>query len=701
MRAIRLEVMEWCQLSHKVVEFGAGLTGVIGPNGSGKSNLLSAMRFALTGVNQNVGKTADNVRQQSDTSAVSGVDFTFEHNGQTAIVKRWLRPDRQSTLELHGQVIRGDKKINEAIVNLLGVDFHVVNDITIVGQSDVFGFIDQKKAKRAEAFAKLFRTEEAAKCWEACGTHLSQLPPLQHVEDVTALARDLAIVQHNLHASQQRLGGATSTQLNQQWMAASERHRAAVQYAETSGNRSQLQAQATEIERLLAGYAAVVKEKSDSVATLQKTISDMTAEATEASNALAAWDHLRQIEASKKRITEDISRLEAVEDPAPAPATLPKPLREVEQQILELQTSLARRSTFVESLKDGIAECPTCGTPAATLASHLADAKASMPGDHIMLTAMRESVTRFRDYETAKVIWTKRQELKEGNLIRLREQLAAFSNSPPAPAASKEQLQSVLAEHREYQAAMQVFSQELSAAQQAHSLQLGRQQAVTAQLANCDRMLAGQAAETSSLADLLAASVSLQQQFALATQLENDIRGLTAQANDLDRRHSLAAVATVARDRAQQWITKVKTVRDVLHRDGAQRFVFQTNLQRLQAAANQYLELFDTDFRVSASEGLTFEAQFTDGRRQVAERLSGGQQVILAIATRLALNFMYGDLNFLALDEPTAYLDAHHIQGFRPVLERLREFASSRGFQCIMITHEQSLAPLLDSVVQL
>ena len=57
-------------------------------------------------------------------------------------------------------------------------------------------------------------------------------------------------------------------------------------------------------------------------------------------------------------------------------------------------------------------------------------------------------------------------------------------------------------------------------------------------------------------------------------------------------------------------------------------------------------------------------------RRQPAQRLSGGQQVVLAFCLRLALNFTYAaDLGFLALDEPTAHPDRRHVRGVAPALD--------------------------------
>jgi DNA repair exonuclease SbcCD ATPase subunit len=98
---------------------------------------------------------------------------------------------------------------------------------------------------------------------------------------------------------------------------------------------------------------------------------------------------------------------------------------------------------------------------------------------------------------------------------------------------------------------------------------------------------------------------------------------------------------------------------------------------------------------------MSFTAHFPEDFVQPAERLSDGQQVVLAMSFLMAVNFAYADLGFLALDEPTANLDEHHIKAFAPAMQQLRLLAASRGLQCLMVTHERTLAPLFDSVIQL
>jgi DNA repair exonuclease SbcCD ATPase subunit len=144
------------------------------------------------------------------------------------------------------------------------------------------------------------------------------------------------------------------------------------------------------------------------------------------------------------------------------------------------------------------------------------------------------------------------------------------------------------------------------------------------------------------------------------------------------------------------------SVRDILHRDNLPKLVAQNYLELLETDINEILEIFGTDFRVSARDGLGFIADFPDGRSQPAPRLSGGQKVVLALAFRISVNSLFAaDLGIITLDEPTAYLDDENIGCLDVALARLRSLSESRGLQCILITHEKGLGHLFDHVVQL
>jgi DNA repair exonuclease SbcCD ATPase subunit len=150
------------------------------------------------------------------------------------------------------------------------------------------------------------------------------------------------------------------------------------------------------------------------------------------------------------------------------------------------------------------------------------------------------------------------------------------------------------------------------------------------------------------------------------------------------------------------WTHIAESAREALK--AAPRIVAQRNLQRLEAAINELLQIFSVNFvvRAASDDSPSFIAEFFDGRRQVAQRLSIGQKTVLALAFRVAVNAMFAeDLGLLALDEPTAALDAPRIQALAPVLEKLRALSTSKGLQCLLVTHASNLSHLFESTIEL
>jgi DNA repair exonuclease SbcCD ATPase subunit len=152
----------------------------------------------------------------------------------------------------------------------------------------------------------------------------------------------------------------------------------------------------------------------------------------------------------------------------------------------------------------------------------------------------------------------------------------------------------------------------------------------------------------------------------------------------------------------RSWSGVAETAREALK--NAPRLVAQRNLQRLESAINELLQVFRVNFVIKvATDGTpTFIAEFFDGRRQVAQRLSVGQKTVLALAFRVAVNAMFAEeIGLLALDEPTASLDQPRIQALAPVLEKLRELSTAKGLQCLLVTHAINLSHLFESAIEL
>ena len=83
MQITRLRLQNFRQHEDTVLDFGAGLTGIVGPNGAGKTTLLEAIGFALYGTSAARG-TRDSIRRRGapPRSPVKvELEFTLGHHG--------------------------------------------------------------------------------------------------------------------------------------------------------------------------------------------------------------------------------------------------------------------------------------------------------------------------------------------------------------------------------------------------------------------------------------------------------------------------------------------------------------------------------------------------------------------------------------------------------------------------------------------
>jgi DNA repair exonuclease SbcCD ATPase subunit len=664
------------------------------------------MKYAVTGDIPVAGNKEANICQLADTTESSYVSFTFQHGGAEATVIRYLRPDRPSELIITGEdPITGDRRINPRIEALLGVDRKILDTIVMVDQGDIFGFLDQKPAKRAEAFAKIFRTDQAEVCWKALGEHIRSRPVIATDVDCDALRSEIAGLEAELARLLDVIGDDSSEALRVSLAA----HQSTVtEYDRKEDYRRQAveaQGQQATINATIKQIEATIAENEANVATLQEAADGCADAAQAAKTALANLAHIAAVNKRKEALRVRISGYENTlmvpgpEKPDDYDQDIDKQTRLIESLVATLHADEA----FVESFdpEKGMAECPTCHTPVDNLEDKLSEVRRDLPAKRGNVHNLRLIRERNYKYKTELAKYEEEQRRIRAQLDEAKGDLEALETAPAPPAQTEDELKQQVQEHADYTSAIAEYNKVVNDAK----VQLGRLEGQVSQLKSREEALTeqftqiaiseGEAATASQEVERLAARINTVYQ-AEGTSIS------TAAALEL-RRQRLADGLAAARSQeiVTTWVQRLGPVRDLLHREAAPRFVSQRNLQRIQVAVNEHLERFDTDFRVRADEGLSFVARFNDNRQQPAERLSGGQKVVLALAFRLAVNFMYSDLGFLSLDEPTAYLDAHHIAGFEPSLNRLREYATSRGLQCIMVTHEQSLAHLFDSVIQL
>lgn len=711
MKCERLTLVNFCNHPHRVIEFNSGTTAIIGPNGSGKSHIMGGIRFALTGENPNVGTKTANIYDRIPPGENSFVELVFSHGGVTATVRRNIKPARPTavlTINNGAEVVEGDTEVTSRIERIIGITGDILNDIVIVGQEEIFGFLDKTPAKRAEQFQRLFRTEAAATIYKIIGEQLKTVQIPEIGVDRDAIVTQLEASRVNEQTAAQQLQGYPTFEAIQ----AGRQQNSDVVTAFHNRSRAEQELAASQSQRVAAvtgrenAHANLVRLQQER-ATIADSLAKNEAPAEAAKAALLNLSGARQRAEARNRLATRADQLQsqltaAVAQAPQQPENYTTDISAAEKAYSEASIALAAHQQLVRSFNGTVSACPTCGTPVTAFHDKLDAANAAIPQLTVELQRLRSSIDRSRDYNTRLQLHQKTVEGLNAQVATINQQLA---DVPQEAAATVDEaaLQQIVATARTFSDGLIEYDQLITAA--------------TAQVARCDGQLTQidnqiqrqqsqlatlpiytQEQVTQAQANITqwdqAATQRRQLEVSLATS-QADIRRLVEQLAGADR---VRAEAELRRG----WHSLAEGFRSVFHKDAAPRFVAQRNLEHLQAMMNESLEMFDTPFRVAADEGLSFQASFVTGSSQPAERLSGGQKVILALAFRLALNLMFAEnIGALYLDEPTAWLDEHHIRGFEPVLQRLRDFSTARGLQTIIITHERALAPLFDTVVQL
>lgn len=706
MQLLKLELMNWCQ--HKglfEMDFAPGLTAIIGPNGSGKSNLLGGVRWLLTGDNPNDGDKAENICEEAEQTEKAWGRLTFRHGGDEVIVQKYLRPEKEkSLLTVNGAIVaRGEREVVGQLAGRLGMDAAAMKRFVIVEQGDIFGVLDESTETRAKTFQKLFDTGFAAELVDVVAKHDDKLSVPDCRAQLTAAEQAVLAAKETQRLARERLVGLTDTKELEQALAMDR------QICNQFTNRQSLELQCTKLtaditttSAQVTALEAVVTQATTDLQTLEQAAAGNAPACDAARAALLNVRRYKEVQQQRTALEQRRAAVVASQAALVEPQRTEEPIdiTQAASEVSVLTSQIQTETAFVARFTaQGVAACPTCGTDVATLADRVESTKLSLFTKTAAAGALTARINAEKAYQTAKALWDSNTQGLAATLKQIDAQLEGLNVSAPVT-ESEEALNQIVADQQAYTQGIAELRATLNSNTTRLAAIRGQLEAKLQQLTEC-----------SSKRDAI--NVTAEENAAAATRLNDGM----ARLNEMMtlHRHEATATANVAAcesnyanlqqqvvvaDKQREWIRDGEEVRSVLKL--LPKLIAQNNLRQLEVMINDFLSLCGTPFRVTADETLSFVGIFNSGRRQRAKRFSGGQKVLLALLFRIAVNIRFAaGIDFLGLDEPTAYLDKKSIAAFKPLFERLRELMAQRGLQCLMITHEDELAPLFDKVVKL
>jgi len=706
MQLLQLELKNWCQHRHRVCNFTRGLIAVMGRIGSGKSNILGAVRWCLTGENPNTGVKMDNVSQLAPEDEPAFAKLDFEHRGHLISVTRFLRPEKeQSVLLLDGvETARGDKAVTAYVERILGIDSKFIGRFILVAQNEIFSFIEDERSEVDKFFQRLFDTAKAEKVAEIIGKQVAkvQLPEIPVSSGVLA---------------QQFMEAADAETAVYQQMAAlpTIEHFLSVQAAHLQTlqawdikvkaleEQAQLKTKLADLEQQYSLVDAQCQQHEEDLAALAEAASGNETAQAAARVALGHWDSYKKIAAAKDDLAIKLNQIKTRRKEAPAPPKIEKNILDEAIAIeYALEHDLKRTTDFVRVFtQQGIAACPTCHTSTKDLQSYLVGQQAQLEdltkshADAVARTALlRQQLQAYEHWAATDLELA----AKEEQLIETARNLVTVA----PPELTEAELQQIVSDYENFQAAKNDLAPMAEIARTQRAKVGGAIQTTKERINELAQNITDSATTEADVYLIKTSLEDMREKCAQRQKLEQEHSRLTFSAQQLGRELRATQAAEARAENLRSWVQTAEQAKAALR--AAPRIVASRNLSKLETAINELLEIFGVDFLVVADQNgaPTFTAEFFDGRRQPARRLSYGQKTVLALAFRVAVNSMFAEeIGLLILDEPTAYLDQQRIKALAPVLSKLRELSTARGLQCVIVTHEMGLAHLFEAAIEL
>lgn len=689
----RLVTENFGQYARMDYRFGPGVVGIVGPNASGKSTLLEAICATLTG--EYAGPKAERIRRGVEKDDPAYVEGHWTVRDSAFVIRRELQG---SGVVLRGEGVKevsGVSAVREKLQDILMLPERVVQDYSFIRQGDLFGFLKRSGTERVKSFQHLCGVAHAEKIRKAIHdevtAHFSDLGDVDN-EAIDSLHRRFVSLEKQLAEAQAELATLEKTAMDAAKLAV---HREALKRL----TRQQ------EAEKTLLAAQRQVTEAEQALPEARASLAAFGTDVADEARRKKLLTLTEQVHAARKR-----EKLEAaLSEPLPTkPGEDDDWDAQVEAYHKRAYDNAAESSDLVRRLsllEEGLSECDKCGQPIPAvkkgeaeklkerqkaLATDRADIDKRLARAEKRQAAFRDQqVTYLTAVESRKNLQSELDELPKVTkplnvLVKRRKLLQDELAAADAQATQRKALQKLC---HEIEARLQVRREQLAKAEveeAAASKRLrvfkkkNKIKAVTATAIEQAELLATAMAECRGRAEVLLASRN-----ETRTELET-----------VTKRLNLEKPRRQYRDR-------LLGIREACRYNQLPQEVILSTLRRLEGKTNGFLRKIGADFKIEVDDDLVFTS-VVGADREKAEYFSFGQKVMTALSFLLACNRVFaGVCDFLALDEPSEYLDKQHVEDFAELLGVLDRRFRRQGRQLLVVTHNRDLLDSLTQVVDL
>jgi exonuclease SbcC len=676
----KLSLKNFCQHKDEEFEFANGLIGIIGDNGKGKSNLFKALYFMA------IGKTPDSRKQEDyitfgEDDAELRLDLSI--NDIDCSLMRRLKNSAEHELIIDGERFDRITDAYGTLHQLLGGDTGVLSEVLFQHQGQLDVLLFSSSGDRAKLFQRLIGTENAEKARRRINDRIKSIKgslPDHSFQLQEAIREKQSVVE--------RIAELKSGLISIERI--SEEEQEQVRLGEEKEKRKK------EVSIILSRLDSEISLIEAKLSALKGVDSVLSSE--ELTKAQSVIKKYRKEEDDRKKLSNSKFMHKKVQER----------IREIKKRLPELESESRfleekrfhldhlKNSLLKEDLVLGDAESTTC--PICNKLVDLSSCPLCGSGiDFVDLTrdpelkketrkaerAVEKTINALNEFKSLSKELEKKEEENTNRLEAIEKLQSRLTTKE-----EKDEAENFRTKYEELQG-----SDEEDLRQRLNSLEEERE-SLKEELDSFDEQ-------------------KVKAYHALLEEIKNRNERRVFLQGQLEesrtRRVELeeSIVELKAEVEFERWVNHdylgpLEHCKDILHKEAAPKVAALDFLDDLNPELEAQLMKLDSGFSAKIDENLDpviFKPEFQGP--QSAFVLSGGERTALSVSFAVALWNLFTSSSFIAMDEPTQFLDSKNVTSLLDFFDSLRAACIEGNRQIFIITHDMGLMPIFDQIIEL
>lgn len=671
--------------THKKLElaFGSGITGIVGDNGTGKSSIIEAISFLFTG--EGYGSKADMLTVGESTGYVIG---KLKIAGKEAVLERHLDSSKVA-FKYEGITYKKAGEVAEIWEKLFQIDKNIFKNIVIAKQGDIPLLFSGDMSVKEKIFQKIFLVPNTTKIRDTIwNKYIKTAPPEypvideeQHLKDMVTLESSISSKKEGLKSYDYATDSEHATLIaRERYLKGCKDSQAQRQAVLDKINNIKIKQDELKIEvENISAKLSTIDYGTISTALQQQTINKPRYE-----EKISLEKELKRLQSELEKVNKDFETIPVLENER---AEVKAALTLTETEYVEIKSKVD--DFYSKGLVDAKA-CPYCGSELADVASYIAHIESKLPA---AIDKLNQYKLKLADLD--KVI---------SDLLKHKTSHDSLANEILVVTSSLSVLEDVVFDQGEYDLYRTVIKQydelyekkvELTSQIQnltTELLELNVSLITVPSYDNATKSIDDELAQVSKQLQKLKDDLIIKKDLELGIAKDEQLLGIAEKAY---KDNELVKVKNVKRNK---YLYVLNELYELLHTSQFPRKLIQTYAGTVSEYLNENLQLFNFPYSSTVNDNFGIDVFDTRGYKLPA--VSGGQEIMIGVALRLALHNMFGSaFPMMILDEGSVHLSVESKKCYFDIIKRLKKVSNFK--QIIIVDHDEDLATVVDHTIKL